>query len=497
MKREDYFIHNKEWEDLSILSEITELKFLKGVFSFPSDSVISINRNRDCRLSAVLKGGKTHISEINMGKEWNLGQLVESETIIGTSNGVFEVIIGDAFLYHTKPIISLEEKGLINSYSGSLKVGGVQIRKTNLPEDFEPSFIREWYIGAHNNLYFPRCTTRSSSEGGKRSRQYIDPEIELDFNLENSRSVGRDWMIVDMTNYKFVISEVPIGYAPNSCKALVFEYQKGLGGIPNDDDRYKIAQIAGFLLGTQLSKLGSSYYDETDNISGSIFENPWGYNIPDRYESLALPPVKYADYFNPCHTEMIFSSLIPLYLKQEGKYCLNGTLNKYWVARYSLLGTNLPILSSAIEGMVENVFKQYKQAYTYFKSKEFKTLIEDEIESIKTKLAGHKYSDMLLNKINTLNNFGGGEKLRIMFDLIGLPVGDVENKAMKSRNAMAHTTSSGEMDKVDMERIIKHSHAYVVLVNRIILKILGYAGNYIDYHTLGFPERNINEPIPN
>ncbi|MFV0588834.1 hypothetical protein [Bacteroides reticulotermitis] len=73
-----------------------------------------------------------------------------------------------------------------------------------------------------------------------------------------------------MANYKFIILEVPLGYAPNSCKTLVFEYQKGLGGIPNDEDRYKIAQISEFLLGTQLSKLGSSCYDETDNLSGAI-----------------------------------------------------------------------------------------------------------------------------------------------------------------------------------------------------------------------------------
>ena len=65
-KKEDDFIHNKKWDDLSVFSEITELKFHRVIYSFPSDSIISINRNRNCRLSSELRGGKAHVSEVKM-----------------------------------------------------------------------------------------------------------------------------------------------------------------------------------------------------------------------------------------------------------------------------------------------------------------------------------------------------------------------------------------------------------------------------------------------
>lgn len=41
------------------------------------------------------------------------------------------------------------------------------------------------------------------------------------------------------------------------------------------------------------------------------------------------------------------------------------------------------------------------------------------------------------------------------------------------------------------------SQVYECMLVRIILKLLNYAGDYIDYGTLGYPERNINCPIGN
>ena len=38
------------------------------------------------------------------------------------------------------------------------------------------------------------------------------------------------------------------------------------------------------------------------------------------------------------------------------------------------------------------------------------------------------------------------------------------------------------------------SQVYECIIVRAILKLLKYDGNYVDYGTLGFPEKNINYP---
>ncbi len=42
--------------------------------------------------------------------------------------------------------------------------------------------------------------------------------------------------------------------------------------------------------------------------------------------------------------------------------------------------------------------------------------------------------------------------------------------------------------------MIRATRVYQTLFHRIVLKLLGYDGTYIDYGTLGHPIRDISEP---
>lgn len=50
----------------------------------------------------------------------------------------------------------------------------------------------------------------------------------------------------------------------------------------------------------------------------------------------------------------------------------------------------------------------------------------------------------------------------------------------------------GESD-AEMDRVIKSSNSYKTLFHRILLKVLGYAGEYIDYSLLGLPTKPIDQ----
>ena len=88
---------------------------------------------------------------------------------------------------------------------------------------------------------------------------------------------------------------------------------------------------------------------------------------------------------------------------------------------------------------------------------------------------------------------GVNERLQFFFDEIGLKIGDVENKAIRARNPMAHST----LPEAKEREMIYLSNAYRTLFNRILLKILDYKEDYVDYSVLGFPEKNIDKPLGN
>ena len=79
------------------------------------------------------------------------------------------------------------------------------------------------------------------------------------------------------------------------------------------------------------------------------------------------------------------------------------------------------------------------------------------------------------------------------FDGIDLPIGDLENKAIGARNFAAH--GSINESKTSILEQHKLAMAYETLISRVILKLIGYSGNYVDYGTLGYPERDINCPV--
>ena len=97
--------------------------------------------------------------------------------------------------------------------------------------------------------------------------------------------------------------------------------------------------------------------------------------------------------------------------------------------------------------------------------------------------------------IQSESNIYSNEKLKMMFEIIKLRVDKIEEKAIKARNKMAHS-SIGNISDEEIKMIVRMTRAYETLFNRILLKILSYNGNYIDYYTIGHPTRSIDEPIP-
>ena len=124
---------------------------------------------------------------------------------------------------------------------------------------------------------------------------------------------------------------------------------------------------------------------------------------------------------------------------------------------------------------------------------DFDTLLGEELGSAKSKLESRQYGDRILNRLGSAYNMGANDRLRFFFDEIGLSVGETEWWAIRERNPMAHGAAS-VFDKSTNESMIRATDVYRTLFHRIVLKLLGYDGAYIDHGTLGHPIRDISEP---
>jgi hypothetical protein len=165
------------------------------------------------------------------------------------------------------------------------------------------------------------------------------------------------------------------------------------------------------------------------------------------------------------------------------------------MAQNNPIGSNLPIFSSAIESLSKSWFKSKKSKTQgiYLPKNEFDKLLENDFKILEKRLKSQKYGERILNKIKSSFQMGANERIQFFFDEICLPIGDVENKALRSRNKMAH----GHSLKTDKEQrnMIVMTSAYETFLHRIILKILGYPGTYIDRSSKGFPDMNIDKPM--
>ena len=81
------------------------------------------------------------------------------------------------------------------------------------------------------------------------------------------------------------------------------------------------------------------------------------------------------------------------------------------------------------------------------------------------------------------------DRFRFFFNEIDLPVDKNEWDAIKARHAVAHgriATEEGEGEK-----IIRYTDTYETLIHKILLRLLGYSGSYIDRSVIGWKDKQL------
>ncbi len=502
-KRYDHFQNHLEWEIIEPDQEITNLSFENDLYNLGKDCLIKFSRNNQYKLVASISGIANSPKDLEPNIKRVKGTFVSKEIITGYSrDGLFKFKLYDIVIGSYKSnIISIDDQSI--KFQAELIVG--RIEKSFENSDRQAEKIQEWYLSGNTDIHFTRSTSRSLDKSYKRLRDGIDREDR--FTLVKSSGSSRDHFLIKSSDSSFIIAKVPPEYGPEWSFNLSLEYRQSFGSIPEKEQREAISELVGFVFGNQLLRIGKTTYNGSSDPILQEYRNPWGDNVVSKCQRPGMPPVDISNYHNWGMVEILLNELLPQYFNLRKSLRLKDTLWKYWIARYSSLGTNLPILSSAVETLADQVLKAHPEVkHYYIEYHKFNELISEDIVSIKNKLEDNlndvtpqEKRDFLvqkiLKKIMDASQRGSNEKLKMMFELIELPIGKIEAKAIDARNKMAHS-SLGDVSEEEIKDTIRLTRAYETLFHRIILKILGYKGNYIDYYTLGHPNRNIDEPIP-
>lgn len=481
-----------EWDSFSFPIEISKLTFRKNIHKFSSDCVITVYRDESFDLTATISGYTLTPKELsNDPIEDGFGNFALDDTISGYSEkdaGLF-VLEGCVVTGFNIQGYIVPELGM--PFSANLILNNLvqELLSTNtglLQTEFN------WYVSAKNKIFYPGGTERFS-EAGKVQR--IRRGVDDNFNTENIRpiSMSRDFFKIDAPGAKCIISEVPKEFKVKWAECYCIEYRSSLEPFPEERIKNATEDFIGFLIGAQLTQIGKTVLSD-NKVVRRVAKSMQVRDIVFKCQNGTHPPIFFNKKYEWGKIEYLIDNLFPAYLANLDSLDLAGVLWRYFRARDIAVGVNLPVLSSALEKLVNNYMtSQDKEITNYFEEEDYLRLISAEIKAIEEKLNDSPYKNQILNKIKSAYKRGANEKMMLFFDQIGIKLSKTEKQALQKRNSMAHGGSDAKSMKKAHELIL-HTRAYESLFNWILLKLLGYEGYYVDYYLSGTKLKNINTP---
>lgn len=343
----------------------------------------------------------------------------------------------------------------------------------------------------YSSLYFinsPRF--RSSMLRGTRrtqeklySRERGQQKVEK--SLSTTHQSSSDYFQIKIASSVVNFCQTPGEYVPDWTKCCTLELEEHKF---TETQLAAITEALSFVLGKHLIKVGATDFSSEWEPVKAYSCVPHHGDVKTECRQPEMPPVR-VDPPGCCMNEGLISEIVERYLGKHVDYNLRQAMILFWAAQRMPMETQLVKLHSALSSLRNTWFKSIKSKSKgkYMLDSEYEKYlapIMNAIESIPER--------KIVNKIVRANGMGENEKMDAFFEEIGLPIGDIERKSIRLRNRFAH----GEICQADgIDELLNACRAYQTLVSRVILKLLEYDGKYIDYSTLDFPERHINEPL--
>ncbi len=358
-----------------------------------------------------------------------------------------------------------------------------------------PSVIKEWILnGSHSGLYFCGNSKFEYRVEGSVFGKYGDMEFPVKESLEEQEYYGR-FIHIRYKDTAFDIHFVGDKYGPSWSTNLSISYFEKYGRIPSVDERKQIREYLSFFIGKRLIYVGETSFDEKGDEVGFIMEYPrtYGFDIKKVCMNGAKPPIRNDAAFLQNYFDIVQKYIEP-FSELYNKLDFDSLFSAYWYAKEITKPMDLPILSGALENLKRKWYEEVElNPETVLMDKnDFTKRIKPIKDLVQTEFKGTEYVERMKRTVEGMNRMSVSEQLTHFFEGINMVIGKREKKALQARNFSAHGSFGG--NDIDYQEQYMTSQVYECILVRVVLKLLKYDGNYIDYGTLGCPEKNINCP---
>jgi hypothetical protein len=484
-----YYLNRLEWEILQddrVIETASEPSFLTDTCE-----KITLSRDEDYGLTAQVNG-RHGVAITPPDHEGPPGSTLVPFRILGTDRyGKERYTVEQCY------VTKVNQRGISNAEEKYATQSTVHIRCRRVKIEFnrkeEIEWTTEWYLNAPDvHDYACRSTKRKYTIDHVRTR-YGDDENFGNYRdvVEESNSV--DHLVINCGERKCIVHAVTEEIGPTWTKRLGIEYRKEFGWFPEKSDRDAVAEIVGYVFGKHLLNIGSTNYNLMGYPICAYAFSPW-VKARSQSQTSQWPPLRLRPYGTANNVEEQLNRLLPPYLALRDQFGLQEALWRYWIANELPVGASVPLLANGIEIMANAWFANNKSASkgVYMEKGEWDKILACCVQDIKRSLGVIEYADRILSRIRNSFQMGANDRLEVFFKEIGLKLGQPELDAIKARNKMIHASIgvSGE----EIKSAIRHTHAYRTLFHRVFLRLLGFDGKYVDYSSIGWVERQIDEP---
>jgi hypothetical protein len=490
-------ISSLEWEDFVDSWKIDSLE--SSEFLPPGAERIEVWREENYDLKAKIVGSvapQDHLLQLHPEEE--PGSAVALFELKGS--GTHDILNYELGSCAIGPVLSSEWRDKeadppVITYEAELITSAARL-ENRYRDPFETEWLTEWYLNAPQDQYILYDRSSLTKLEGRYVRRRNLP-INQEESFEASTVVsGTRLAFVETSKLNFLIQQVPKEFRPPWSECLAIEYRPKWGEVPSVEDRKSIAALVGFLMGRELINIGYTRFDKAGYPMEKVALHPRKDNlIALCQQSSSLKPTETNTLRNEGGIAAVLKHLLPNYLALKNDLRLDEALECYWLAKEIPIGYNLPILQAGVETLSDSWFDSTKSPTggDYIAKEDFMTLLGSELKAAEAKLQNYKYKKKILDRLYRAYEIGVNDRLRFFFEEIGLPVSQKEWRAINKRHPMAHGASS-VFDSSANDDMLKATYVYETLFHRILLKVLDYQGAYIDYGTLGYPKRPIDQP---
>ena len=262
-------------------------------------------------------------------------------------------------------------------------------------------------------------------------------------------------------------------------------------GTPCDETRKKIRNCLSFILGRPLIKTGYSVFDINWKIIS--FNAISAYTMGGAAFSIhTSPPAPLGTQHQRVLDQKTISSLANSIYEKYEEYNF-GTLSwSYWHAISAPIHIAAVHFGACIESLQNSYIKHHgksfqsalleKSQWSMFRNGMLGILNSIELEGVERQV--------IENKLNSFNHTPQNVLTARFLESLGISLSNAEKAAWQQRNDAAH---GNEVEDGNQIKLIRDLKLLKVIFHRVFLSVIGGGSHYIDYYSIGFPNKLLTE----